>query len=426
MSAPMNPGEPLMHARRLLTAIVAVVLVMLGSGGPAHARPSGDGDRPAWTLITRTDTTKAGPARAAAPADDLKTECAKHSEAETDQGWPAGRYDQCFLKIKKAFILTDLETQQRLGEIDFSSSLLVHSYDNSRRVDYTFNFDEFSVDLRYGPEVYSDTTLTVAFGGCGALVTCSPALPQITNTAAGWALAPSRNYDLTVTSNDDAGTGTYKIVRSLITMDFAVVSANPRILGFNSTVAFSRSRFDTAGLALGGVATGNKLSGAVMSDYIPTAVFDKSATSPYRAEAKHIDDALHHTSLTFPSFSNKFVPGEGAFPLHRLMDSIAKDNNHDASVRVCVAVWGPNYAQPRPPGRDCDEYPFQSTYEGSYTSTNGNPFQWNGSARAIDSTQNQNGGTHLQQFYINNRILDENVGSGQTGPTDPFRVAITG
>ena len=163
-----------------------------------------------------------------------------------------------------------------------------------------------------------------------------------------------------------------------------------------------------------------------MSDYIPTAVFDKSATSNYRAEAKHIDDALHHTSLTFPSFSPKFVPGEGDLPLHRLMDGTAKDNNHNASVRICVAVWGPDYAQPRPPGRDCDEFPFQSTYEGSYISTGGDPFKWNGSARPIDSQQNTNGGTHLLQFYTDNRILDENVGTDHTGPTDPFRVAVTG
>ena len=44
----------------------------------------------------------------------------------------------------------------------------------------------------------------------------------------------------------------------------------------------------------------------------------------------------------------------------------------------------------------------------------------------IDSLQNTNGGTHLLQFYTDNRILDENVGTDQTRPTDPFRVAVTG
>ena len=105
------------------------------------------------------------------------------------------------------------------------------------------------------------------------------------------------------------------------------------------------------------------------------------------------------------------------------MDADAKADNHDASVRICKDVWGPDYATG---GLDCDEYPFQSTYEGSYQSTGGNPFRWNGSARPINSVQNQRGGNHLQLFYGQNRILDENLGTGQAGPTDPFRIAVTG
>ncbi|GDY33975.1 NucA/NucB deoxyribonuclease domain-containing protein [Gandjariella thermophila] len=65
-------------------------------------------------------------------------------------------------------------------------------------------------------------------------------------------------------------------------------------------------------------------------------------------------------------------------------------------------------------GQECDEYPFQSAYEGSSTSTDGKPYQWLGSARPIDGGDNGRGGTKLANFYGMKRILDN----------DPFFVAI--
>jgi hypothetical protein len=50
------------------------------------------------------------------------------------------------------------------------------------------------------------------------------------------------------------------------------------------------------------------------------------------------------------------------------MDPAQRDRNQRTSVRICKDVWGDDYAGG---GLECDEYPFQSTNEGSYTSTGG-------------------------------------------------------
>ncbi|WP_327191180.1 hypothetical protein [Streptomyces xinghaiensis] len=88
---------------------------------------------------------------------------------------------------------------------------------------------------------------------------------------------------------------------------------------------------------------------------------------------------------------------------------------------------------PRPTGYSCDEYPCRSTREGAYTANLPDPpfpgrtFDWcqipalppaNGpdgwSACVIPEGQNSQGGSRLNSFYVNNRVIDK----------DPFYVEI--
>ncbi|MGW4985434.1 NucA/NucB deoxyribonuclease domain-containing protein [Streptomyces mirabilis] len=55
----------------------------------------------------------------------------------------------------------------------------------------------------------------------------------------------------------------------------------------------------------------------------------------------------------------------------------------------------------RPPGKQCDEYPFASTWQGA--STGGGQFSW----RMINATQNEDGGRALKNFYGYNRIIEK-------------------
>jgi hypothetical protein len=394
----------------------------------------------AWILVSSETTQETPPSAASRPPlirtqprtadttprqrslqeDDLKTKCAKHPEAQTDQGWPHSRFDQCFLLTKKEFALTKVSTGQQVAWIKFSSSLLVFAYDGSRRIDYVFNFDEFSLDpglLGSGQPYLDATTLAVSFGGCGTIVTCSPT-PVRSDTALGWNSAPSRTLQFSVTTDDNSGTGKFKIVRSLIDMKITTATAMPDIRPGSLTLAYSRGRFDSALGTLGG----GKHRGAIMPDYVPTAVFDRSRNSPYRMEAVHIDDALHRPVRTFPSFPGKSAPGEGDRPLHRLMNKTERTANNTASRAICKDVWDDEYADR---GLQCDEYPFQSTYEGSFKSTGGDTSKWHGSARVIDGEHNRIGGNHIQEFYNLNRVLDEHLETDREGtPSDPFKVTI--
>ncbi|MFJ3310888.1 NucA/NucB deoxyribonuclease domain-containing protein [Streptomyces sp. NPDC086549] len=55
----------------------------------------------------------------------------------------------------------------------------------------------------------------------------------------------------------------------------------------------------------------------------------------------------------------------------------------------------------RPAGKQCDEYPFASTWQGA--STGGGHFSW----RMINATQNEEGGKALGRFYLYNRVLEK-------------------
>ncbi|MEU8258678.1 hypothetical protein AB0C06_30940 [Micromonospora inaquosa] len=85
-----------------------------------------------------------------------------------------------------------------------------------------------------------------------------------------------------------------------------------------------------------------------------------------------------------------------------------------------VDVWA---MAPRNPNLNCDEYPFASTREGTYTgsASTGDPEgwrTWRGSARLIGEVDNQESGNLYVniRFYQADRILDR----------DPFFVAIDG
>jgi hypothetical protein len=95
--------------------------------------------------------------------------------------------------------------------------------------------------------------------------------------------------------------------------------------------------------------------------------------------------------------------------------------NAEEAKKVCVDVWGPNYATG---GLECDEFPFQSTYEGAHRSSGGDWTRWHGSARPIPGNENLQGGLALQAFYGQNRILDDTEGAVQS-VADGFWVHVT-
>ncbi|MEU5863469.1 NucA/NucB deoxyribonuclease domain-containing protein [Nonomuraea sp. NPDC047529] len=125
----------------------------------------------------------------------------------------------------------------------------------------------------------------------------------------------------------------------------------------------------------------NAYYGCIFPEFRPTLRVPRSILPEY---ADHIADA---------QATNWPVGMPGGLPLTRLTNQDDIDENRTMS---CA-----NQPSPRPSGQQCDEYPFASTYQGSYTSG------FDASSRLINEQQNHDGGQQLQEFYQLYRILDK-------------------
>ncbi|MGW8970570.1 NucA/NucB deoxyribonuclease domain-containing protein [Streptomyces platensis] len=93
-------------------------------------------------------------------------------------------------------------------------------------------------------------------------------------------------------------------------------------------------------------------------------------------------------------------------------------------IGAVVTYLGKDYATSDPAGpRECDEYPFASTYEGAgQHSKEPSAPKDNFSALPIPKAQNKAGGTILALFYDKNRILHGRDPKGKEG--DAYLMAI--
>ena len=148
--------------------------------------------------------------------------------------------------------------------------------------------------------------------------------------------------------------------------------------------------------------------GCVLPEYTPVYIESLSGGAP--AYVQHLQAAL-----------DSGLPGAyGDTPLTRLTSAALRRRNGDTA---CPQESSGGY--PRPTGYECDEYPFRSTLQGAYTGrpdpqtpTPGRTFDWcqisalgtgsgsvGWSACMIPGTQNSAGGTSLNEFYKDNRVL---------------------
>ncbi|MFJ7268009.1 NucA/NucB deoxyribonuclease domain-containing protein [Streptomyces sp. NPDC099050] len=154
----------------------------------------------------------------------------------------------------------------------------------------------------------------------------------------------------------------------------------------------------------GGAVPANR-GGAAFS-LIATLNYSSQPGAPEQAVAQHIKKAFTSPSTTKPRNAAKNVPGDTLQdPLHRLaLDTKRQQRNRAVAVAACKAGWGPNYAAG---GKECDEFPFASTHEGSaVTEFDPDAAPYNYSAMPVPATQNNAAGILLKGFYNANRIID--------------------
>ncbi|MFC6064344.1 NucA/NucB deoxyribonuclease domain-containing protein [Streptomyces ochraceiscleroticus] len=156
--------------------------------------------------------------------------------------------------------------------------------------------------------------------------------------------------------------------------------------------------------------------GAAAFAVVATLHYSAKAGAAERAVAQHIQTAFTHPEKTEPYMSAKDVPGRvPAKPLNRLYeDTNRADTNRRRAVAQCKRFYG-DYAKA---GKECDEYPFASTYQGAAQSEyDPEAKKFNFSVKAIPKADNKAGGDLLKGFYGKNRMLD--------GTEDGFIVAIS-
>ncbi|MGW2617600.1 NucA/NucB deoxyribonuclease domain-containing protein [Streptomyces sp. NPDC001500] len=125
---------------------------------------------------------------------------------------------------------------------------------------------------------------------------------------------------------------------------------------------------------------GTSKIGCVMPN-IPELAYARNGEYPELAQ--HIQDAQTTDNLPGKHGTMRY--------LTRLTNKTKIRENRDTSCPTSL---------PRPTGKQCDEYPFASTWQGART---GGSY----SRRMIDATQNRSGGQALARFYLYNRIIEK-------------------
>lgn len=143
--------------------------------------------------------------------------------------------------------------------------------------------------------------------------------------------------------------------------------------------------------------------GAVFSKATP--IFNVPITKPefemLTEAGQHWKDAMDHPEQTKPQMVGKKIPGAvGDSTLTRMYPRRHQEEynrNRNKTRRICEREFG---GEDRT-GKQCDEFPFASTWEGS--STNGSDHF---SVRMISAESNGAAGTWLGAWYAYDRILD--------------------
>ncbi|WKK22105.1 RICIN domain-containing protein [Streptomyces olivoreticuli] len=183
---------------------------------------------------------------------------------------------------------------------------------------------------------------------------------------------------------------------------------------------FMAPRWDSAGYLRNSTGEGKPENrGSAVFSYDPTLLYSTAPDAPEFGVAKHIEKVYNDPNHTVPSsFEGKMIPGRIRSPLHRLLtDNPQYSRNRDVAIQNCKRYYGDGYSEGNT--KDCDEYPFASTYEGAAQSEfNPEARRNNFSVLPVIKKQNSDAGTLLKGFYTKNRIIE--------GTDDGFLVGITG
>lgn len=148
--------------------------------------------------------------------------------------------------------------------------------------------------------------------------------------------------------------------------------------------------------------------GACIFDDVQSVHYVDLLDNSILEEALHIYAAYHNPDTTYPRVPDKHVPGDQSADRAKQLTRMAPRYeptryrlNHDTAVRTCTE----NFRGYPGDGRDCDEFPYRSTYEGAYWKVDHPDDYFSSSAAAINRAHNQRAGRLLGAWYLADRIL---------------------
>ncbi|MBQ1051851.1 hypothetical protein KBX50_25735 [Micromonospora sp. C51] len=327
----------------------------------------------------------------ATPEDEaFKAECESQDAALDEAGWFRDRYSQC---ARRNWIITIFVNNVPTGTVTSEITMLGFGSNGNREVRYVVFVDD--IRKTNAPTLVLDTMfIRVSFLGCNAALVACPTIPSRDAAVAAWRL--QEDWSITFASPDISGGGPQIVPQTLHLNLYAHSPAQPEFSWSPSIdTSVSRTRYDSADYV-------GASRGAVFTDY--RLVFEVDVNDPTQDEsALHILQAQEHPMLTFPSWVGKTVPGKTT-PLTRMHNKANNDANRNKSVAMCKSIWGEYDGLIQ----NCDEYPFASTYEGSYTGAPTSADLQRYSVRVIDAADNQHVGRDLLEngFYKANRVLN--------------------
>ncbi|WP_328443713.1 NucA/NucB deoxyribonuclease domain-containing protein [Streptomyces sp. NBC_00386] len=306
-----------------------------------------------------------------------------------------------------SFVQTWVVNRRPVGVSQFNVRVVGTIAKNSRTINFQYYFTEM---VAQGETEVAAMKITTKAGipqswPSGTRYTRGGHMP---GTKTFTELSAQRTFNDTVNAKPGQGSGSADQLFAVYQPSISITPPpNATLTGdLKGNIFMLAPRWDAAKYLANSTGGGNPArKGAATFSYLTALTLSAKQGAEERAEAQHINQAFLVPQDTKPYMSAKKVPGQtAADPLHRTVSTRRIDDNRKAAVKQCKRYWGPNYTSG---GKECDEYPFASTYEGAAEhSYDPEVREFNFSAKPIPGDDNQAGGSLLKSFYAKNRVID--------------------
>lgn len=407
----LQSGDGLARLRQLAAAAEPQARMPLETVGPAASyaplsrRVSGSPANLDGSGI-RTPSAPAPPATAPDPARTMTFGECKKGLGSSEKFFVKSRFAVC---DGASFLQTWVLNGRPVGESMFNVRVVGTIPSNSRTITFQYYFTDFATTGKTGAASMPITTKGSIPQSWPSRVryTRGGDLPAGTRTFAQ--LKAKGTFTQTVTAAPKQGSsGSTDLIFSVYEPTVTYTAPAPWKLGGSTggKLFMLAPRWDAATYLANSTGGGNPdKKGAATFSYVTALPLSARPGAKEQAEAAHIRQAFLVPQDTKPYMSAKKVPGQTVQdPLHRTVNSARIDKNRAEAVKQCKRYWGANYASG---GKECDEYPFASTYEGAaQPQYDPDAKKFNFSVKPIARNDNQAGGLILQSFYAKNRIID--------------------